>query len=425
MFRRTARRFLGYTPVNPDTSPMVQYSNYHWHYNFPQGMERPHNVNRSLPAPFQSSHRNVNRYRSVWIGDEGPSAGLPVVATSSGTPLQLGRMPMAYAVALEPYLKKLPHGRNVPSTPVAEAVTDFETVQGRVEDELVREVWLSKLLHHCAHAREAETAMQLWEKYAAPKYMPATTSPGATAAVPPPLQLVKAALFACSKGDHKGWRGIFNMCLKSGWNYSPYFDTAQWSFLLKSLGRQGDEAGVKAVLEEMLDVKADLDRVEARSLVFALNCVKDNEIYNFVKQFLFHFSERKVKHLRLTYSDLRGHGAGKLRVPLNPELNDAMYYHVCWHESVRLPRRFSPRQLYFDYHPSTTLGGIQDPDAKIDDIVKDKIEKWKSEGLLPEDYVHEDRVYDRGTAFKNVARQEKWKKMPKIVKSRKFGYTGD
>lgn len=364
-------------------------------------------------------------------------------------------MPLAYQVALSPYLQKLPHGRSVPSTPVEEAVADFETLMSPwlarqlepatssapalssasvlllEEQANVMDLWLSKVIQHCALARAGDVAMQLWEKYAAPRYMPKETEGNSDASDshshrrPPPLPLVKAILFACSKSDHAGWRAIFEQCLKTGWNYTPYFETAQWSYLLKSIGRQGDERGVRLVLEEMLDVKADLDRVEARSIVFALNAVKDKEIYNYVKQYLFHFGERKVKFLRITYSDLRGHGAGKLRLPLNPAENDEMYYHVCWHESIRLPRTFSPRQLYFDYTPSSIVGGAQDPNAKIDDIVRDKIEKWKGEGLLPEDYVHEDRVYDRATAFKNVARQEKWKRMPRIVKSRRFGYTGD
>lgn len=467
MLRRNPGRFLGYTPVNPDTSPMIQYSNYHWHYNLPQGMERPHSINRRLPAPFQGMHRNVNQYKPVWIGEE-ESYSFPshrLAASSSFSFLSRGssrfKVPIAYHVALKEYFEKLPHDRIVPSTPIQEIVDDFQRISPQIEDDVVKDYWLSKVFQHCAFAREGEMGMRLWEQYVAPRYMsggplsrdtknsnvnnnttssePQGSTPDGSSRpntlssftsisnnvnhIPPPLPLVKGILFLCSKSDHKGWRTIFDQCLKPHWNLTPYFDTAQWSFLLKSIGRQGDEQGVRVVLEEMLDVKADLDRVEARSIVYALNAVKDKEIYNYIKSFLFHFGERKVKFLRLTYSDLRGHGASKLRIPLVE--NDNMFYHVCWHESIRQPRRFSPRQLYFDYTPSSIMGGAQDPDGKIDEIVKDKIEKWKSEGLLPEDYVHEDRVYDRATAFKNVARQEQWKKMPRIVKSRRFGYTGD
>lgn len=486
MLRRTARRKMGYTPVNPDTSPMIQYSNYHWHYNLPQGMERPHSVNRRLPAPFQSMHRNVNQYKSVWIGEEGGGqvANSPMQRRensfsllSSSSSLNRGqfRVPIAYHIALEEFWEKLPHGRVVPCTSVKEVVEDFERISPQIQDDVVKDYWLSKVLQHCAFAREGEVGMQLWEQHIVPRYISKVPSAGdgdgshhnsstnmdsisggggspsssgtnifskntdshtrvfssssasssflLLSPPSPPLPLVKGILFLCSKSDHPGWRRIFDLCLKPHWNLTPYFDTAQWSFLLKSIGRQGDERGVKAVLEEMLDVKADLDRVEARSLVYALNAVKEKEIYNYIKSFLFNFGERKIKFLRITYSDLRGHGACKLRIPLAE--NDNMYYHVCWHESIRQPQRFSPRQLYFDYTPSSIIGGAQDPDGKIDEIVKDKIEKWKSEGLLPEDYVHEDRVYDRATAFKNVARQEQWKKMPRIVKSRRFGYTGD
>ncbi|EPY19757.1 hypothetical protein STCU_09307 [Strigomonas culicis] len=257
--------------------------------------------------------------------------------------------------------------------------------------------------------------MGLWDAHCAPRFMVGSAAP--------PLALVQAILFCCSKSDHAGWRPIFARCLKDGWNLTPHFDTPQWSYLLKSAGRQGDEAGVQLLLEEMLDVQADLDRLEARSLVLALNAVTDKAIYNYVKRYLFHLGERKIKFLRITYTDLRGHGAAKLRTPLKE--NDTMYYHVCWHASIRQPQQFSPRQLYFDYTPSTLGGTSHTANAKVDDIVKDKIEKWKAEGLLPEDYVHEDRVYDRTASFKSVARQEKWKKQPKITKNKNVGYSGE
>lgn len=321
----------------------------------------------------------------------------------------------AFIVALEPQLLKLPHGRVVPKTPVQEVVAEFEQLAPLVDDVQARDAWLAKIFQHCAFHRAGDVAMQLWDIHCKPRFIDANEKP--------PLPLVQAVLFCCSKADHAGWKPIFEACMKDGWNLTPYFETPQWSYLLKSVGRQGDELGVKMVLEELLDVQADLDRIEARSIVVALNAVKDKTVYNFVKKYLFHFGERKAKFLRITYADLRGHGAEKLRVPLKE--NDAMFYHVCWHASVRLPRQFSPRQLYFDYTPSTLGGSTLNSNLKIDDIVKDKIDKWKAEGLLPEDYVHEDRVFDRTVGFKNVARHERWKKMPRLVKSKKLGYTGE
>lgn len=359
-------------------------------------MERPHSVNRSLPAPFQAHHSSANKYRGVWISTE---------------------MHPAFLVGLEPQLRKLPHGRVVPQTSVEEVVAEYEKLAPLINDTEARDSWLAKIFQHCAFQRRGEEAMQLWEKFAAPRFMQEEST------AKPPLALVQAILFCCSKSDHAGWESIFAKCLKDGWNYTPYFDTPQWSYLLKSLGRLGNEHGIKRVLEEMVDVQADLDRVEARSIVFALNAVRDKEVYNYAKKCLFYFGERKVRYIFKTYTDLRGHGAEKLRIPLKE--NDAMFYHVSWHASIRLPRQFSPRQLYFDYTPSHLSSDGHSANAKVDDIVKEKIEKWKAEGLLPEDYVHEDRVYDRTSAFKNVARQEKWKKLPKIVKSKRLGYSGE
>ncbi|EPY40934.1 hypothetical protein AGDE_02991 [Angomonas deanei] len=334
MFRKTSRKLLGYNPVNPDTSPMLMYNQYHWHYNLPQGMERPHNVNRSLPAPFSSMHSNVNRYRGVWIATD---------------------IHPAFLVALAPQLKKLPHERSVPKTPVEEVVAEYEKMVPLIGDQKAKDGWLAKIFQHCAFQRNGDAAMGLWDRYCKPRFVDGNEKP--------PLPLVQAILFCCSKSDNAGWKPIFEKCLKGGWNLSPMFDTPQWSYLLKSVGRQGDEQGIKMILEEMLDVQADLDRVEARSIVIALNAVKDKEIYNFVKKYLFHFGERKVKFLRITYSNLRGHGAEKLRVPLKE--NDAMYYHVCWHAAIRLPRQFSPRQLYFDYKPSTL--GVSLPRGERED----------------------------------------------------------
>lgn len=374
---------------------MIAYSQYHWHYNLPQGMERPYAVNQRMAAPYQSAHSLANKYRGVWI--------------------ELDMHPV-FRVALEPQLSKLPHGRTLPRSSVKEIISDYNNMAHLIDDETARDIWLAKVFQHCAFQRSVD-AIELWDKYCHSRFI----ADGATAK--PALALVKSILFYCSKIDHSAWRPIFERCLKDGWNYTPFFDTAQWSFLLKSVGRMGDEHGVRLLLEEMLDVQADLDRVEARSLVVAFNAITDINIYEYLKKYLFNFGERKMRFLRITYSDLRGHGADKLRVPLKE--NDKVYYHVCWHSSIRAPRQFSPRQLYFDYTPSTLGASAHNPNAKIDDIVKEKIEKWKSEGVLPEDYVHEDRVYDRGAAFKNVARQEKWKKMPWIVKSKKMGYTGE
>ena len=92
MFRRRSPLLIGYTPVNPDTSPMISYSNYHWNYTLPQGMEAPVTVNRTMTAPHTSGHRNVNLYRGVWIALD---------------------MHPAFRVALDPYLKKLPLTRTL------------------------------------------------------------------------------------------------------------------------------------------------------------------------------------------------------------------------------------------------------------------------------------------------------------------------
>lgn len=222
MLRRSACRAVGYTPVNPDTSPMLQYSQYHWHYNLPQLMERPHSVNRSLPMPFQSAHSSVNRYRGVWIATE---------------------MHPAFLVALQPQLMKLPHDRVVPRTPVAEVIAEFNKMAPLIKNTEACDAWLAKVFQHCAFQRAGQAAMTLWKDYCEARLMAGECATVDAAQKKPLLSLIQAVLFCCSKSDHAGWRPIFERCLKPTWNYTPLFETSLWTYLLKTAGRQGDEKG--------------------------------------------------------------------------------------------------------------------------------------------------------------------------------------
>lgn len=383
-------RAVGYTPINPDTSPMLAYSNYHWHYNFPQGMEAPRRVNRSKEVPFIPQISNVNKYKGVWVDLE---------------------IPVAYRVALGPQLEKLALGRVVPKTPIAEAVADFEKFAPLIE-EGVREAWLAKVAQLGGFQRSSESVHQLWKAHLESKYTTSRPTPS--------VPLIIGMLFSYAASGSIEWKGFFQRCLKAEWNATPQFPVSLWNELLMNCGKLGDEGGTIMLLEEMLDVHADIEHLEAASLLWGLNAVHGNESYNFVKKYLFHFSERKAEHLAKKYSLLRAQSEEN-----GLKDNDQMFYHVLWHNSIRQPRQFSPRQLYFDYVPSTLAKTSHNANAKIDTVVKDKIEKWKQEGLLPEDYEHTDKVYDKSAAFKNVQRQEKWKKWPKIVKSEKHGYSGD
>ena len=379
MLRRCSRLLTGFTPVNPEASPMVSYSNYHWNYTLPQGMEAPITVNRNMAVPYASAHRNVNLYRGVWI--------------------ELDMHPI-YRVALEPFLKKLPLTRKVPQTSCDEAAADFRAVSPRVNNTAATDAWLAKVFLLCGFQRQGDIALALWNEFCEERFM--------TGSEKPPVPLIKAMLFCLAKSNSDRWWPIFDKCLKQGWNVTPLFDTALWGCLLKAAGRLNDGKQVRSMLEEMIDVQAFIDSVDSTSLVIALNAVTEQDDYNFIKKFLFDIGGIKTLSLAKRYTSLRGKDAASLRTPLKE--NDNMYYHICWHSSVRQPQKFSPRQLYFNYKPGAETVSSS-AGSKMEDIVKEKIENWKAEGLLPQDYVHEDSWYDKAQAFKIVNKQERWKKL--------------
>ncbi|CUI15127.1 Hypothetical protein, putative [Bodo saltans] len=373
---------------------MIQYSNYHWHYNFPQGMEAPRRVNRFKEAPFTRLKTNTHRYQGVWVDLE---------------------MATAYRVALAPQLEKLALGRQVPSTPLAEAVADFEKYAPLLEESKVKEAWIAKVAQLGGLQRSSEGVQQLWNQHLEGQY-----GVTAAAAASPSLPVVLGVLFSYAASGNAEWKPFFQRCLKSGWNMTPHFPVSLWNELLQASGMLGDELGVILLLEEMLDVHADIEHLDSMCFLKALNAVEGQESYNYVKKYLFHVSEAKAKQLSRAYTTLR-----KQSESIGLKDNDKMFYHVLWHNSIRQPQSFSPRQQYFDYTPSANLNVAHNSNAKIETILKDKIERWKAEGVVPADYEHTDKVYDKSAAYKNIIRKEKWKKWPKIVKDARHGYTGD
>lgn len=363
-----------------------------------------------MDVPFTSPHRNVNLYRhGVWIDLE---------------------MPAAYRVALEPQLSKLALGRTIPRTDVADAAADFKKLAPLIAETPVQEAWLAKVVQLAAFQQKADVAKELWVSSGCEgRYAVLTPSSPASASssAPPCEALLFAMMFSCARSLSPDWKFFFARCLKDGWNITPRFPTALWSELLRVAGALDDQAGVMMLLEEILDVHGDLEHLSNEAVVYALNSVTGTSEYNYVKKFMFHFSEKKTERLAKRYGWLRSASAEENENSPKPPLkdNDNMFYHVQWHTSIRQPRKFSPRQLFFDYQPAALARTGHNPNAKIEAVVKDKVAQWKQQGLLPEDYEFTDQVYDKSAAFKNVMRQEKWKKWPKMLKDKRFGYFGD
>ena len=381
----------GFQRINEFDSPMMGYSMFHWNYDRSQVMQPPDRVNRTLTGPHRNRYNAVNRYHGVWIDVD---------------------MHPAMRVALAPYLEKLQLTRQVPTTSAEEAVNDFKMVAPLVQDDQARLNWLAKVIQLCAFkGGKMDLVQPLWDNECAARFIDGDERP--------PVPLVMAYLFACAVGSSKGWRVVFDKCLKDGWNITPSFGTDMWNQLLWCCGRAGDGAATIAVLNEMVDVQENLELVDRQAYVAAFNVIKSEADYNSLKKFLFSLDAKKVEAIHKYYIIRRASEDESF-----PD-NDKVFYHVGWHSAIRHPRGFSPRQLYFDYKPVFQTRDSETSKKNVTDVVKDKIQKWKEEGLLPEDYEFEGNVEDRGAKFRAKMRHEHWAKMPKMLKNKKYGYCGE
>jgi hypothetical protein len=448
MFKRTGRA-LGFQPGEASQDMGFAYSSFHWNYLLPQGMPAPIRVNRTMSAPY--SGPRVNKFvGAVWVDLE---------------------LHPAMRVALDPFLRRLPLTRDsffnlerytaqgALATP-QQAAADFERIAPRVDDVATRMAWLAKVMQLCAVHGEAELGMQLWEKFgcnerygvfapaanAAPSSSPSSSSHSGAI---PPMPLAVAVLYctAALRSDKgadaaaKYASAIFDVARRTeargGWNVTPRLNADVWESLLLGAGARGEEALAIAVLEELVDVQFDVDILNARSVVVAMNSVKDKTLYEKLKKLMFAFGEKKTGQLAASFTKMRTEAelskdeAGKEAAKVLPE-NDNAFYHVRWHARLRAPMPFMPRQLYFDYKPTFATGGAGTTGGKeasktaVADIVKAKIQLWKDEGLLPEDYDHAEAtqgVYDKQAAWKQAMRAEKWKKKPTWIMKEELGYS--
>ena len=385
--RRSCIRRI-FEPFSPDTTPAHMYGAFGWSYMHPQGMDFPRTHNRVASPPFMG--RQVNAFRSVWIDTE---------------------IHPVFRVALDAYLKKLPLTRFVPNTPAEEAISDYKQVAPLVQDIRSRHGWLAKVAQLCGIHKKGALVLPLWSAECHAMYVEHDEVP--------PTSLVRAMLYCCSRSRLPEWRGFFDCCLKDKWNATPGFEAQLWGRLLKCAGQLDDERGVVAILKEAVDVQADFSHFSHASYVYALNSVRSPEEYEYVKKFLFNLSEKTIRHIFLTYYTFRSQQEG-LPFPLKD--NENMYYHVHWHNTIRQPMRFSPRQLYFNHKESAhQTGDLHHLKASGDDIIKEKIEKWKEEGLLPADYQPDIAFKDESKAFRNRMKSEYWKKKPKFLSNPRYG----
>ena len=389
MMRRSAFLTRGFLHIRDPHEPIEEYSTFNWDVAMSQVMPSGQRQNRTMAAPNRQFRTNA--FKSVWIDTE---------------------LHPAFRVALDPYLRKLPLSRAVPRTAPDEAVRDFDSVAPLVDHDASRWGWLAKVAQLCAIHKKADLLLPQWQKHGCHDRF-------VTGTEVPPTPLAKAVVFATAASAVPEFKGFFECSLKHKWNSTPSFCEQLWARCLRAAGQLADEKLVTAVLEEMLDLQVNLDVIDRPAYVIAFNAVKSTEEYEKVKKFLFKVSPHACDHIVKSYVYLRSQAELKKEGAYELPENDNMFYHVQWHARIRNPLKFDPRRLFFDYKPSnmdSVLGSV-DERRKMGgkDIIDAKLEKWKADGLLPEDYEHEEKFYDYQAAHQSSQRQEGWKRKPKEI----------
>jgi hypothetical protein len=389
MLRRTLR-IASFVPPDPDTDPALHYSPFHWNYLLPQTMIVPQTQNQRGPA--RRRKRLGRKFNGVWVDTE---------------------MHPAFRVALQPWLRKLALTRFVPPTKPTEAVADYSAHSKMVGDQLSRHGWLAKVIQLCAMHKSASEPLALWSEDCHALYV--------TGNQIPPAPLAIAMVYATAAAGAPEWRSFFRCCLKGKWNLTPRFPMPLWNNVLQHAGEAEDEEAVLEILDEMIDLQVHLDAVSAHAYVHAFNAVRSKPGYERVKKLLFLLCAEKATVVSRAYAGLR------TRVELEqenaPKLkdNDEMFYHLHWHQSIRNPLRFLPRRLYFDYKPGAAID-TKVQKKSVDTLVAERLQKWKEQGLVPDDYEDSQKVDDISERFKFWRRQEKWKKKPTFIEKH-AGYT--
>jgi hypothetical protein len=374
---------LSYLGTNADTDPSINRGVFGWSELLPQGMPVPSAHNREVSMPGRR-YGGKRAYHSVWVD------------------LQ---MHPAFRVALDPYLRKLPLTRIVPATKVADAAADYASVAPKVGDIASRHGWLAKVAQLGGLKRTSSEVLPLWAMDCHAMYVTGD-------AVPPPA-LAVAMCFCTAASQAPEWRSFFQCSLASKWDATKHFTPALWSELLACAGRLGDEDGVLALLDEMVDLQVNLQNIAADGFARAFNAVTGQEAYERIKKFLFMVEHDKVTDIFKRYYGLRA--AVEREDPAGEGFrdNDNMFYHVHWHNTIRQPLKFMPRRQYFDYKPTTFVDDEKKFHKRsVDSILEERLAKWKEQGLVPDDYQDHTKVDDVNEKFDFWARQEKWKKKP-------------
>ena len=411
--------------TDADNAPIHRYSPFGWHYLNPGGIDRP-----------RLHNRNFGR---VWHGH----------AITGEQNFRLNMRTLlhpALQIALQPFLSLVnkavsEHRGDETESDMGVLLTHYRSLKD-ILPHRERDVVFSAVVNACRDPKTFAEAKKLWEAdchdlyvstwdnvknpvhssdhvdmcniKALTNYCQNLLDPESNTSFPessfnkmqkniPPLPLAEAFLHSAAKACDPIWKQVFQLSKKDFWNTSPHYSGQLWSAVLYAAGELKDEVGAIAVIEEILDCNVHLPTISAEHIVTAINSVQSENEYNKLKKLLSFFPTRVITSMRHRYVELRN--AEKI-----PQ-NDKIFYHVHWLFHIRKPMHFLPRRLYFDYKPTTSKSESITQKKGIKDVMKQRIEMWKKDGTLPQDY-NEDSFNVSNRIDKTIDRMKKeaWKK---------------
>eukprot|EP00759_Apiculatamorpha_spiralis_P043949 PhF_6_TR41083/c0_g1_i1/m.62239 len=341
MLRRSLSQFRHHV-TDADNTPIHMYSPFGWHYLNPGGINHPRTQNRNYGLVWNLHNKH---------GDHSIRIDISKI------------MHPAYFIALEPFLKQLAPDNANPQ----DVLKEYMRIAPRLP-ESERHALLAKVGGFCGDTKLYASLKPIWDRDGAPQYVQGNAVPS--------VELAIGITQAACASDSPDWKVLFDCGKKDKWNTTPHYPERLWGLMIRCAANSKDENGVMDILEEAFDCRANIDVIPPEDYVTAFNSIQGDAAYERMKKFLFHLSSPAAIRLRHKYVNMRM----KEQIPLN----DKIFYHVHWHQVIRQPMHFLPRRLYFDYTPShaSKLGGKP---GNTDELVKQRVQQWKEEGLLPED----------------------------------------
>eukprot|EP00760_Papus_ankaliazontas_P029204 PhM_4_TR4161/c0_g1_i1/m.34976 len=380
MLRRSTFRRVHHM-TDPNNSPIHGYSPFGWHYLNSGAIDRPRLHNRNFGLTWHGHQTKADRSIQVDISKE---------------------MHPTFQLALKPYLEKLKQRADAPE----EVLKEYLRVAPRMPVK-ERHALLAKVAEFCAHSKSYAPLKEIWERDGKSMYSDDSGNK-------PALPLLIGMTWAAAAAGAPEWKFFFEQSQVKRWDMSMSFPVTLWGVLLRCAGQLKDQQGVVDILNEMIDCRAYIDVIPGDDFVTAINCITEPGPYEQLKKVLYEMPNKLIGNAHAAYL--------RLRMSESIPQNDILFYHFHWHFRIRRPMHFLPRRLYFDHFPSQNVEALGRSNAPTQELLAQRVQQWKDEGVLPEDYKYEIKVHDIVANVKEINKKEPWRrpkmKLPKHMDPR-------